>query len=284
MEIPSPDIFANLSSDEPLNDSIIVVPRDITVRQYFQYLDSTVAQHNCAHDDKITEYTLVLANPWIIDTLVNTDYYTQMQRGNFVYDQRDMVVLQKGDTMVIPNKQQNAVIQARLENTVIEVNIPEFKLRILEYDTVKYAFPVRVGRNEEKYLKTAKREVSLQTPVGNGEIVRVERNPIFVNPETAGRYTATKRDDDQYTLMPQIPWLEPSINGQRPGSLIHPTTNPETLGKAYSNGCVGTGEGIAWIVYYHAPLGTRVHFGYDLEAIDENGEKIKFKDIYQLNR
>jgi L,D-transpeptidase ErfK/SrfK len=124
--------------------------------------------------------------------------------------------------------------------------------------------------------------VSLQTPVGDGKIVRVERNPIFVNPVTGERYISTKRDDGNYTLMPQIPWIEPSINGKRLGALIHPTTNPETLGKAYSNGCVGTAEGDAWIIYYYSQVGTKVNFRYDLDAIGESGEPVQLKDIYRL--
>lgn len=270
----------NLQADPIL----VVVPHNVTVRNYFPYLDSIVVSYNCLLDYRITEYTLVLTNSWIIDTLVHTDYYIQMQRGNFIYDQRDIVVLHQGDTLVVPDEQQNAEIQLRLENTVIDVNIPEFKLRIIENDSVKYTFPVRVGRNENKYLKTAGREVSLRTPIGQGEIVRVERNPIFVDPASGKRYTSTKRDDGKYTLMPQIPWLEPSTNGKRLGALIHPTTNPKTLGKVYSNGCVGTGEGEAWIIYYHAPLGTKVNFRYDLEVTGESGEIIELKDIYQLRK
>ncbi|HXH17685.1 MAG TPA: L,D-transpeptidase [Chitinophagales bacterium] len=264
--------------------TIVVVQRDIRIKDYFRFIDSIVAQYAHAVNYKLSEYILVRANQWIIDSLVNTDYYKQMQRGVFIYDQRKMVVLHKGDTIKIPDALTAAEIQDRLKHTVIDVNIPEFKLRIIERDSVKYTFPVRVGRNESKYLRTAKRTVSLQTPIGEGEIVRVERNPIFVNPVTGERYTTTKRDDDNYTLMPQIPWLEPTIGGRKLGSLIHPTTNPKTLGKAYSNGCVGTAEGDAWIIYYHAPVGTKVNFRYDLEVVNEQGETIRLKDIYQLKK
>ncbi len=264
--------------------NIVIVPHDVTVQRYFQFLDSIIARHNTSLNYVLTEHLLVRANSWIIDTLAGADYYVQMQRGNFIYDQRGTIVLRKGDTLRIPDENTAADIQNRLSSTVLDVNIPEFKLRIIERDTVKYTFTVRVGRNESKFLKTAKREVSLQTPVGEGEIVRIERNPVFVNPVTGERYTATKRDDNNYTLMPQIPWLEPAIGGRRLGSLIHPTTNPETLGKAYSNGCVGTGEGDAWIIYYHAPVGTKVNFRYDLETLNEKGGTVRLKDIYQMKK
>lgn len=42
---------------------------------------------------------------------------------------------------------------------------------------------------------------------------------------TGIKYDSTCRDDGNYTKMPVIPWLEPSINGIRYGAMIHPTTN-----------------------------------------------------------
>jgi L,D-transpeptidase ErfK/SrfK len=140
-----------------------------------------------------------------------------------------------------------------------------------------------VGKNKRRYLETAGRIVDLRTPVGTGKIVRIERDPYFVDPVSGERFFTTRRDDGRRTLMPQIPWLEPEINGLRYGTLIHPTTNPSTLGKAYSNGCVGTPEAAAWVVYYHAPLGTEVRFRYDREVTDERGNTVFLEDIYQLS-
>ena len=67
----------------------------------------------------------------------------------------------------------------------------------------------------------------------------------------------------------------------RHGQLIHPTTNPESLGKAYSNGCIGTKEADAWVIYYYAPLSTKVIIRYDL-TVKKDGEKQELKDIYGL--
>ena len=82
--------------------------------------------------------------------------------------------------------------------------------------------------------------------------------------------------------MPQIPWIETEINGIRNGQMIHPTTNPKSLGKAYSNGCIGTKEADAWVIYYHAPLGTKVKIRYDLETYEEGMVISVLKDIYEL--
>ena len=89
-------------------------------------------------------------------------------------------------------------------------------------------------------------------------------------------------DDEHFTKMPIIPWLEPSINNIRYGAMIHPTTNPKTLGKAYSHGCVGLTEADAWKVYYNAPIGTKVIFRYDLQVLNEKGDTILLQDIYHL--
>lgn len=260
----------------------IEIAKDIPIRNYFQFIDSIVDELSCILSYPISEHIIVHHNNWIIDSLASFDYYLRMERGMFINDQRDMVILHQGDMLRIPDSIDAKNIELQFENTVIDVNIPEFKLRIYEYDTVKYTFTVRVGRNEVKYLKTARRSVSLKTPIGEGKIVRIERDPYFVNPVNGRAYSNTTRDDGKVTRMPQIPWLEPEIDGIRSGSLIHPTSNPETLGKSYSNACVGTGEGDAWIIYYHAPLHTKVRFRYDLEIPDESGNTVLLKDIYKI--
>ncbi|MFK7811100.1 MAG: L,D-transpeptidase, partial [Maribacter sp.] len=57
-------------------------------------------------------------------------------------------------------------------------------------------------------------------------------------------------------------------------------TNPETLEKAYSNGCIGTTEADAWIIYYYAPLGTSIEIKYDLNPAKFKNTNTSLKDIY----
>lgn len=263
---------------------IVTVDREVAVRDYFGWMDSVVAAYDTLLPYLLDEYLLVHANPWLIDTLAHTDYYIRAQRGEFVYDQKRLPVLRAGQTLVVPGLQAAAHLRDRLRRFRIDVNIPEYRLRIFLSDTLLYSFPVRVGRNTRRFLATADREVDLKTVFGKGEIVRVERDPFYVNPCTGERYYSTLRDDGKRTLMPRIPWLEPAIDSIRYGQLIHPTTNPETLGKAYSNGCIGTGEAAAWIIYYHAPVGTVVDMRYDLEVVQPSGDTLRFADIYGWGR
>lgn len=257
--------------------------KNVKMRYYFAWIDSVCAHYDSLLNYPINEYLLVRANPWIVDTLANTDYYIQKKRGNFIEDQKEMVILAKGDSLLVPDSLMADSISKLLKNTVIDVNIPEFTLRIMEYNKIVRECLVRVGRQKRQFLKTAGREVYLQTQTGRGEIVRVERDPYYVNPTNGKRYYATKRDDGKYTKMPRIPWLEPELDGERPGTLIHPTTNPETLGKPYSHGCVGMNENDAWYVYYSAPVGTKVVFRYNLLLVNAQGDTIKLKDIYHQN-
>ena len=272
-------LFSNISSKK------IKIEKDITVENYFQFLDSIVTKHDSLTPYKLTEHLLVRANQWIINRLKNTDYYVMKEKDSFVYNQKKMIILRKGDKLIVPNSKLANKILSSFKNTKIDVNIPEFKLRIFENSKELFKFPIRVGRDEKKYLKMAGRVLDLKTKTGKGKIVKYERFPDFYNPASGHQYYVTKRDDNKVTKLPQIPFIETEINGLRYGQLIHPTTNPNTLGKAYSNGCIGSKEGHAWIIYYYAPINTKITIRYDLRVKDSvNGNTISLKDIYGYNK
>lgn len=277
-------VIKNQTKNNVYKDSLntIIVSKNIRVKQYFQFIDSIVANHNAINSYKISEHILVRNNPWIIDTLQNTDYYIMKVRDSFVYDQKKMIVLPKGAVINIPDSIKTSEILKSFKNTIIDINIPEYKLRIFENSIKLYEFPIRVGRNEKKYLKMSGRITNLKTITGNGTIVRHIKNPDYYNPVNSKRYYVTRRDDNVVTKLPQIPFIETEINGLRNGQLIHPTTNPNTLGRAYSNGCIGTKESDAWVIYYYAPLETKIVIRYNLNIEDENGNDITLKDIYGL--
>ena len=260
-----------------------VTNKDITVENYFPYIDSIVKTYDSITTYKLSEHLLVRANPWIIENLKNTDYYKMIAKGLFVYNQKEMVVLPKGTIIVIPDEITASKILNSFRKTRIDINIPEYKLRIYEDSTQLYEFTVRVGRNEEKYLEMSGRIEDLKTKTGEGIIVNHIRNPRYFNPVTNLEYFVTKRDDERVTKLPQIPFIETEINGKRYGQLIHPTTNPITLGKAYSNGCIGTKEEDAWVIYYYAPINTKITIRYNLKIKDINGKEITLNDIYHYS-
>lgn len=266
------------NSNDPI--SLVTINKDITIGAYFIFMDSLVQHYDSITPYKLTEHLLVRSNSWIIDTLQNTDYYRMMARDSFIYDQKKMIVLKKGSQLSIPDVVKANKIEQEINKTIIDINIPEYKLRIFEDTFVRFEFPVRVGRNEKKFLKMAGRITDLKTKTGIGTIVNYVRDPKYYNPVNNHQYFVTKRDDEKITALPQIPFIETEINGIRNGQLIHPTTNPVTLGKAYSNGCIGTNEADAWVIYYYAPIGTKVIIRYDLKAFGIDGEQITLKDIY----
>lgn len=258
----------------------IHIAQDINISQYFDYMDSLVNVYDSVVPYPLSEHLLAHANPWIIDTLANTDYYRMMERDSFVYDQRKLLVLRISDSIIIPDSVTAGTILNSFKKTHLDINIPEFKLRIYKDSSLLYTFPIRVGKNTKKYLAMVDKTTDLRTKSGSGKIVRHEKDPDFYNPVNHERFYTTIRDDNKTTLMPQIPWIETEINGVRNGQMIHPTTNPETLGKASSNGCIGTRESDAWIIYYYAPLETRIAIRYHLEFTNGKGDKFKLNDVY----
>jgi len=259
------------------------VTRNIIIGEYFKYVDSLANRYDSLVPFTLSEHVLVRHNPWIMETLANTDYYRMIARDSFVYDQRKMIVLPKGSILKIPDSLTACQILEDFANTEIDVNIPEFKLRIFQDSMLLHTFPIRVGQNRERYLKIGDRVTVLRTKTGKGTIVDHVKHPDFYNPVDGKQFYTTKRDDGRTTVMPQIPWIETEINGVRNGQMIHPTTNQETLGKAYSNGCIGTKEADAWVIYYHAPLGTKIRIRYDLEKNEEGLVISILKDIYGNN-
>jgi len=264
--------------------NMVTINKSIVIGDYFQFMDSIVKRYDSITSYKLTEHLLVRSNSWILDTLQNTDYYRMMSRDSFVYDQKKMIALPKGNSIVIPDSIQAKALTSSFQKTRIDINIPEFKLRIYVDSVLLYIFPIRVGRNEKKYLEMSGRVQDLKTKTGEGSIVAFVKNPRYVNPANNHEYYVTNRDDKKVTKLPQIPFIETELNGLRHGQLIHPTTNPVTLGKAYSNGCIGTKEADAWVIYYYASLGTKIIIRYDLNVLNEAGDSSVFKDIYRHNK
>lgn len=273
---------------KPSQDSIVKIPlpksirtpRNVDIENYFSYIDSLVTRYDSLVPYPLSEHLLIKANPWVIDTLSNTDYYRMIERDSFVYNQKKLLALPEGSVLNIPDSLTACKMVSAFDQLKIDVNLPEFLLRIYQDTVLLHTFPIRVGMNAKRYLAMGDRVTDLKTEHGTGTIIKHIRNPKFYNPVDGKQFFLTKRDDEKTTLMPQIPWIETEINGVRNGQLIHPTTNPKSLGQAYSNGCIGTKEADAWVIYYHAPLGTPIHIRYNLKIRDKNGQELVLKDIY----
>jgi len=284
-EVKSAEIQNSQETTDSMQDvhaSYVKIQYPVNGGHYLDFIDSLVRALTDSLQYRCDEYVLVHSNSWLLDSLRRQDYYISKEDGEFVGDQKKQVVFRPGDSLRIPSKEQSDDILGRLSRICIDVNIPEYKLRIYEGDSILHECLVRVGKNERKFLSLAGHEVDLRTPIGEGTIVRIARDPWYINPVDGHRYRSTRRDDGRYTALPRIPFLEPEIDHRRSGALIHPTTNLSTLGKAISNGCVGLSEADAWTVYYHAPLGTCVRFRYELTVRDSLGKEVKLRDIYAV--
>lgn len=266
------------SNEKP--QAVHVFEDTIKIKDYYKVMDSIVKKYNSLPGYQLSEHLIIRNNPWVIDSLTATDYYSLRESGIINLNPRELPIFKPGDHLLIPNSNALDSLNQLFSQTHLDINIPEFKLRILQGDSIIYEFPVRVGRNERKYLAMAGRVVDLRTHTGEGTIVEHSKEPNFINPANNHIYHVTERDDGTITGLPNIPWLVPEINGIRYGQLIHPTTNLKTLGQAYSNGCIGTSESAAWRIYYHAPLGTRIVIRYDLEIEDESGNVQLLSDVY----
>jgi hypothetical protein len=262
----------------------ISVKADVITKKYYRWVNSMVDSVNAVWKLGLDEYVLVHANPWIMDSLRHTDYYYLKEMGIISKDPNIIRIIPRGAILWIPDSLEIARIRRDLSNTSLDLNIPEFKLRILQKDSIIQEFPVRVGQNDKRYLAMAGREVDMRTQTGTGKIVRINRNPVFKNPKDNKKYIVTHRDDGVITELPITPWLETEINGIRYGQMIHPTTNLNTLSKAYSNGCIGLRESDAWSVYFYAPLGTRIVIRYDLTIAASDSTETRLRDIYRKKR
>ena len=284
--MPKPTALDSIAQATTSLDSLqnfyqfVVVQHDVKVKQYFTFIDSVLSEYPQIGTRSNAEYILVRNNPWLIDSLRNLDYYIQKSKGTFQYDQSEEIILHKNDTINIPTRVQADSLELCLSNTTIDVNIPEYKLRIIQHIDTVLTFKVRVGRNAEEYFESLGRVVNQRTPIGKGEIILAIREPIFVDLHTGEKYEETKRDDGRYTRMPVVPSLEPEIDKTRHGAMFHATTNIKTLGRAYSNGCVGLREADMWTLYYYAPPGTNVIMRYDLKVRGNHARELR--DIYHL--
>ena len=249
-----------------------VVEKDVPVKLFFKTLESLAKRYTDSLHYHLNLYQLVNHNSWIIDSLSHTSYYWLKEKGIKEINQKDRIVIKKGTVLIIPSQKEAEILSSRLSANKILVNIPECKLRIFHEDLLIFDCPIRVGKNESKYLKSIDKYMDLRTRKGKGFVYNTQHNPVWINPVDGKRYFETKRDDGVVTKMPITPSITNWIDGYVSGQLIHATTNNETLGKAYSNGCIGTSEDDIWRIFFYCPPGTEVEILYDLTLGSNTGD------------
>ena len=106
--------------------------------EYFDVMDDFIDRYNEIQNTPIDEYIFVHCNPWIIDSLAATDYYIMKEKGNTVLDNRNLIILNRGDKLNLPDSAEIIKIKLKLDSIWLDVNIPEYKLRIRKGDEVLY--------------------------------------------------------------------------------------------------------------------------------------------------
>ncbi|MBK7007325.1 MAG: L,D-transpeptidase [Saprospiraceae bacterium] len=145
-------------------------------------MESITKKYSDSLQYKLNLYQLVNHNSWIIDSLCHTSYYWLKEKGIKETNQKERIVIKKGSVLMMPTQKEAEILTSRLGANKILVNIPEFKLRIFHEDLLIFDCPVRVGRNESKYLKSIDKYMDLRTRKGKGFVYNTQHNPVWINP------------------------------------------------------------------------------------------------------
>ena len=56
-----------------------IIPQNIQIKGYFKYMDSLARAYDSLVSYDLTAHLIVRTNPWLMDSLENTDYYRQKE-------------------------------------------------------------------------------------------------------------------------------------------------------------------------------------------------------------
>ena len=125
----------------------ILISKNIKIKSYFTYIDSIVYAYDSLVSFDLSEHLLVRANPWIIDSLKNTDYYRMMEKDSFVYNQKELIILKEGSQLIVPDERlANSILKSFEKTLGWTTYIPKF-----EFTTDNAAMIAIVGYH--KYLE-----------------------------------------------------------------------------------------------------------------------------------
>ena len=150
----------------------------------------------------------------------------------------------------------------------IEINIPEFALRVYQGGAVVRTFPVGVGRP------------GFPTPVGEYKVINRMENPTWENPYLKEGAVRIKAGTDNPL---GTRWLG-FYNDGRGEYGIHGTDNPSSVGKASSHGCIRMKIKDAESVFSLVEMGAPVSTTYRLYQLEQKGSTVVLKSFPDLYR
>lgn len=150
----------------------------------------------------------------------------------------------------------------------VEINIPEFKLRVYRDGQVIRTFPVGVGRP------------GYPTPIGHFRVITAVEHPIWENPYMGpgARRIGAGKDNPLGTR-----WIGFHRTAQGEYGM-HGTDSPETVGKLSSHGCIRMKIPDAEALYGMISVGTPVRVIYETHRLGHEGGKLLlhvFPDPYR---
>ncbi len=153
----------------------------------------------------------------------------------------------------------------------VEINIPEFTLRVFRDDEVIRTFPVGVGRP------------GFPTPVGSFRVISKVEHPVWENPYLG---PGVKRIGAGAENPLGTRWI--GFHATEQGEYgMHGTDSPETVGKLSSHGCIRMRIPDAEALYQLVSVGTPVRITYETHRLESrDGQLILavFPDPYQRGR
>ncbi len=149
-----------------------------------------------------------------------------------------MEALKAGDTVKVPNVQPFLLEELTPIGSLPEV--PEFHDRVIHIDTRTKMLEVHDGDKVLASLPITPGSGHLATPPGTWRILGIAEMPTFRWDKSVLEYG--KRSDNFYELPigPRNPVGVMWIGLNRPGIGIHGTSNPQTIGRSASHGCMRT--------------------------------------------
>jgi len=142
----------------------------------------------------------------------------------------------------------------------IVINVPARRLSLVQGGTLVKSYPVAVGR------------AWTQTPRGNFRILQKAKDPTWA---PKGRPAVPPGPNNPLGHR----WMRISPDGYG----IHATNEPNSIGKARSHGCIRMSRENAEDLFDRVAVGTPVEIVYDLDGYDEDGNPIRFADVYNLD-